>query len=325
MGENQKILQYQWFDDQVRGEKYPNATTLGRQFEVVTKTAQRAIDFMRDQLNSPLLYDPTRKGYYYTDKSFVLPASETTQEEMLAILLAQNILENSAQGFISRQIRSFGRKLFGKNGFFGVTEKRFREAFSSSWNEYAPTQGHVFKKVMKSLIENNLITITYTSPKDQIPRLRTVEPHHLQHYMGSWGLIAFCHIRNEWRWFMLSRMSDVEVNSKTFIPKPKKQWKNQLEGGFGIFQGEELIPVSLHFNAFRAPWIREQIWHKKQQLEEVGDGSLILSFPVCKFHEVKMRILQFGGDVIVLEPEELRQEVMGEAKRTCRNYEENKL
>lgn len=322
MGENQKILQYQWFDAEVRADKYPNATTLARQFEIVPKTAQRSIDFMRDQLNAPLHYNPSRKGYFYTDKTFVLPASEPTQEEMLAILLAQNILENSAEGFISRQIRSFSRKLFGKNGVFGVTEKRFREAFSSSWNEYAPTQGHVFKKVMKALLDHKYLTITYTSPKDNLPLSRTVEPHHLQHYMGSWGLIAFCHVRNEWRWFMLSRMSNVEAKSDSFAPKPRAQWKNQLERGFGIFQGEELVLVKLHFNAFRAPWIREQIWHKDQKIEEVSDGSLILSFPVCKFHEVKMRILQFGGDVMVLEPEELRQDVIAEAKRTYQNYGE---
>lgn len=322
MSENQKLLQYQWFDQQARAGKYPNATSLGCQFEIAPKTAQRSITFMRDQLNAPLLYDSSRKGFYYSDPSFALPASEPTQEEMLAILLAQNILVNSAQGVISRQIKSFGRKLFGKNGFFGVTEKRFREAFSSSWNEYAPAQGQVFKKVMNALIENSLLSFSYTSPKDQTPKLRTVEPHHLQHYMGSWRLIAFCHFRNKWLSFMLSRMSDVEVKAGTFLPKPRAQWNNQLEGGFGIFQGEKLIPVRLRFNSFRAPWIREQIWHKEQEIEEVSDGSLILSFPVCKFHEVKMRILQFGGDVEVLEPETLRQEVLDEARRTCRKYDE---
>jgi predicted DNA-binding transcriptional regulator YafY len=143
--------------------------------------------------------------------------------------------------------------------------------------------------------------------------------------MGSWGLIAFCHVRNEWRWFMLSRMSNVELKSDTFAPKPRAQWKSKLEGGFGIFQGEELILVRLHFNTFRASWIREQMWHKDQQIEEMSDGSLILSFPVCKFHEVKMRILQFGGDVMVLEPEELRKEVFSEVERTCRNYKEINL
>ena len=50
-----------------------------------------------------------------------------------------------------------------------------------------------------------------------------------------------------------------------------------------------------------------------------------MSFPVCKFHKVKMRILQFGGDVIALEPEELRQNVISESKRTCRNNDEINL
>jgi predicted DNA-binding transcriptional regulator YafY len=320
MGENQKLLQYQWFDQQVKSGKFPNAAALGRQFEVATKTGQRAIDYMRDQLNAPLQYDATQRGYFYSENHFSLPACEPTQEEMLAILLAQNILTNSAQGVISQQIKSLGRKFFGENGLFGLTEQRFREVFSSSWNEYAPAQGQVFKKVMKALIENRIVTFTYTSPRNQVARPRTIEPHHLQHYMGSWGLIAFCHLRNDWRRFMLSRMSDVGINSGTFRPKPKAQWKHALEGGFGIFQGEKLIPVRLRFSTFRAPWIREQLWHKDQHIEELSDGSLILSFPVCKFHEVQMRILQFGGDVEVLEPEELRRDVFREATATLQIY-----
>jgi predicted DNA-binding transcriptional regulator YafY len=104
-------------------------------------------------------------------------------------------------------------------------------------------------------------------------------------------------------------MKDVAIRAESFMPKPKAQWENQLEGGFGIFQGKEPKHVTLKFNAFRAPWIREQIWHPDQKLEEVGDGSVTLAFPVCHFPEVKMKILQFGADVEVLEPTELREEI----------------
>jgi predicted DNA-binding transcriptional regulator YafY len=322
MGENQRLVQFQWFNQQAQAGKFPNTTTLAEQFEITGKTAQRAISYFRDQLNAPLEYDSSRKGYYYEKDAFAaVPASEPTQEEMLAILVAQNILAASAQGVISQQIKSFGRKLFGKNGLFGVTEKRFRQVFSSSWNEYAPAQGPVFKRVMKGLVQNRLLTFTYTSPLDQIPKQRTIEPHHLQHYKGSWGLIAFCHLRREWRSFMLSRMRGVEVEAETFVPKPRVQWKNQMEGGFGIFQGGPLIPVRLHFNAFRAPWIREQVWHCDQEIEDLSDGSLILSFPVCEFYEVRMCILQFGGDVVVLEPEALKQEILKEAGLICGIYD----
>jgi predicted DNA-binding transcriptional regulator YafY len=65
MGEHLILERYQWFDKQVRADKYPNATTLSRQFEINPKTAQRNIDFMRDRLLMPLEYIPGKKGYRY--------------------------------------------------------------------------------------------------------------------------------------------------------------------------------------------------------------------------------------------------------------------
>jgi predicted DNA-binding transcriptional regulator YafY len=39
-----------WFDERVRARAYPNAAKLAERFEISTKTAQRAIEFMRDRL-----------------------------------------------------------------------------------------------------------------------------------------------------------------------------------------------------------------------------------------------------------------------------------
>ena len=48
---------------------------------------------------------------------------------------------------------------------------------------------------------------------------------------------------------------------------------------------------------------------------EQPDGCLDLTVPVADFREIKMQILQFGADVEVISPEELRQEVMAEIER----------
>lgn len=312
---HQKFLRYQWFDREVRAGKYPNARKLAEQFEIDPKTADRTITFMRDSLCAPLEYDSSRRGYYYSDATFQLPAVAATQEELLAILLAQNLLSDSADGVISKQIRTFGLKLYATTGQLGLSQERINEAFSASWNEFAPAKGAVFQLVLQALIENRLLEFIYTSPRDQTPTKRSVEPHHLQHYMGSWGMIGFCHLRKEWRKFMLSRITAVKLLSSGFTPKPREEWLNQLEGGFGIFQGKEPKRVALKFNAFRAPWIREQIWHQHQELQEEADGGVTLIFPASHFHEVKMKVLQFGADVEVLEPTELRDEVRDEIKK----------
>jgi len=49
MGIKNIYERFVWFDNQVRAQKYPNATSLAEQFEISAKTAQRDIDFMRDR------------------------------------------------------------------------------------------------------------------------------------------------------------------------------------------------------------------------------------------------------------------------------------
>ena len=152
-------------------------------------------------------------------------------------------------------------------------------------------------------------------------RDRLAEPHHLQHYMASWVLIARCRLRNDWRKLYLARMSDFSIQQESFVPRPPDQWQHLLEGAFGIFQAPETVTVALRFNPFRARWIREQHWHPDQTITHLDDGGLELSFPVADFREVKLKILQFGADVEVVAPEELRREVQEEVEKMVKLYQ----
>jgi len=320
MGDHLSLERYYWFDVQVRAKRFPNAATLAKQFEISSKTAQRSIDFMRDRIGAPLEYDPRRKGYCYSDDSFSLPSFQVSQEEVVSILLARNLLSNSPEGFISRAVHSFGRKLFTTMGRIGFTEDMLRDAFSAVWNGYSPSQASTFRAVLNALLKNRLLTCRYTSPAGGQETERTIAPHHLQHYMGSWVLIGWCRLKEDWRKFFLSRMSEPVMSSEIFIPRPKKEWMPLIHTSFGIFQGGEPIPVILKFNAFRAPWIREQIWHPEQKMEPLPDGGLRLTLPVADLREIKLRVLQFGADVEVIEPDELRSEIRKEITKMMKIY-----
>ena len=52
--------------DLLSAGRYPNCSLLAREFEVSTKTVQRDVDFMRDQLVLPIEYDRARHGFAYT-------------------------------------------------------------------------------------------------------------------------------------------------------------------------------------------------------------------------------------------------------------------
>lgn len=309
-----------WFDHQVRSGTFPNASRLAEHFELSNKTAQRNIDFMRDRLAAPLEYNATKRGYYYADQTFELPHFQATQEEVLSILIARSLLSNTAGGIISHSIHQFGKKLFATTGDFGLTESRMDEAFSATWTGYSPTHSETFRLVADALLKRRVLRFAYTSPGTDGKSERQVEPYHLQHYMASWVLTAWCRLRGEWRKFLLARIDDLSVLDESFKSRPKNEWNHLIDDAFGIFQSDVNTQVTLRFTSFRSRWIREQIWHPKQTLKELADGSLELSFPVADFREVKLKILQFGADVEVVEPETLRREVAEEIRKMAAVY-----
>lgn len=301
-----------WFDGRLKGRHFPNASHLALEFEISRKTAQRDITRLRDRLLAPIAYAPSHKGYYYTDEGFKLPGLPATQEELLAVLVARRLLATTAGGFLGEAIRAFSLKLRDAAAAIGLDDTRLGEAFSASWHGFSPASDNIFNAIVRALIEHCVVEIAYHSPGSSQTTRRLIEPHHLQHYMASWVLTAWCRLRQDWRKFYLSRIEILDVCVETFPVRPRKQWAPMLDTAFGIFQGPATIPVTLRFTPFRARWVREQLWHPAQQVRSTADGGLELSFPVADFREVKMMILQFGADVQVLAPEALREEIRAE-------------
>lgn len=321
MASHPLIDRLKWFEAEIKRDKFPNATLLSEKFEVSRKTAQRDISKVKEEYNAPLQYDKSKKGYFYSNPKFTLfNLNNITQEEILAILLAKNLLSSSAGGLISQLISEFGKKLFIQMGNIGLSENTLDESFSATWHGYSPSSSDVFRIVSDSLINSKLLYFSYSSPIKNKKTERTVEPHHLQHYMGSWVLIAFCRERDEWRKFHLSRMSNIKTNDKIFVKRPKKEWECHILKDFGIFFGKHQEIVTLRFNPFRARWIKDEFWHPAQTIKELEDGSLDLSFPVADLREVKLKTMQYGADVEVMQPESLKTLIKDELLKMNRLY-----
>ena len=320
MVEHLVFERYAWFDEQIQANRYPNAGTLARQFEICQRTAQRTIEKMRDRLGAPLEYDSARKGYYYPESSFTLPKLLVSQNELLAILLARNLLSQSAGGIISESIASFGKKLLGQTGEFGLGEEQLRDSFSAIWNSYSPADAQTFQTLATALLQAQQIWFRYYSPANDQWNERIADPYHLQHYNGTWVLLAWCHLRQHWRKFNLSRMDSLSLTGQTFTARTKNDWLHLLQGAFGIFQGGELIPVILRFSPHRARWVSRELWHPQQEVTSAPDGSLHIRLLVTDFREIKLKIMQYGADVEVLEPDALRAEIRDEIARMVDLY-----
>ena len=139
--------------------------------------------------------------------------------------------------------------------------------------------------------------------------------------MGNWHLIAYCALRSHLRTFALSRIKNYEaLGSEIVLPGGFPPVKEYLRRNFGIFYGGETMEVILAFSPEVAGFVKEQIWHKRQKVDDGGNGGIILKLPVSDLREIKREVLKFGADVEVLSPKVLRDEVKAEIEKMRRIY-----
>ena len=320
MGTKNIYERFIWFDDRVRGQKYPNATALAEKFELSTKTAQRDIDFMRDRLLCPLDYDSSQKGYYYNDDTFSLPMIYLSSEELSSLLIARKMLRDISGGFIGDEISSIVDKITNVLSKHIATGDKIDDAFSFQLIEYSPAPEQVFKAILEGCLKKRCLSFTYYSPATEEKSGRVVEPYHLFNYMGTWHTIGYCHLRKGIRDFALSRISEAKVLTESFKIPDDFEFKKYFLSTFGLYKGKSTKEVTLRFTPEKSKWIKDQIWHKDQKARYLKDGSLELSFPVSDFSEITREILKHGDAVEVIKPKTLRDLIKAEAEKIVKIY-----
>ena len=320
MGSKNVYERFIWFDNRVKQKKYPNTTTLSKQFEVSIKTAQRDIDFMRDRLNCPLFYDPGRKGYFYKDDTFSLPLIYLSSEELSSLLIARKFLQDISERHIGDELSSVIQKITAILKKHMVEENLIDDTLSFQLIQYSTAPEEIFKGVLEGCLQRKSLHFKYYSPAYEDATVRTVDPYHLLNYMGTWHLIAYCHTKKNLRNFVVGRMIDLKVLDTTFSIPKEFHIKEYLQSAFGIYKGKSINQVTLRFSPLKSKWIAGQIWHKDQKVKCLKDGSLELTFPVANFAEISMEILKHGAGVEVIKPKALRDIIKEEAKKIAKIY-----
>ena len=92
-----------------------------------------------------------------------------------------------------------------------------------------------------------------------------------------------------------------------------------MRSSFGVFVGEP-TKVKVRFSAEIAGYIKEKIWHESQQLLEQRDGSVIFEAEVAGTKEIKLWIMSWGSQALVLEPESLQEKIRSESAKMVEKY-----
>ena len=120
-------------------------------------------------------------------------------------------------------------------------------------------------------------------------------------------LIAWCGEAKDIRTFTLANIKEISLTDEFFERQNGFDLQTYSERSFGVFQ-DEPVKVRWKFKASIADDVREHMFHPTQTIEELEDGSVIVSFTAAGLHEMCWHLFTWGDDVEVLEPSKLKDQ-----------------
>ncbi len=145
---------------------------------------------------------------------------------------------------------------------------------------------------------------------------RVVHPCKLVHTPISWYLIAWCEkLQSYWK-FKVARISEVTPMKDKFRRRDDFDLGKIIGDAWWIWSEPDKKPldVKILFMDDAAQAIREYKFHKSQKLESVPGGTLA-TWRLSSLDEFACWLLQWLGNIKIIEPEKLKNMVSEKIKR----------
>ena len=278
---------------------------------------KRDIEYMRDYMNAPIVYDRGANCYAYKPNApgFELPGLWFNTSELYALLTIEQLLASVQPGFLSHSIGPLKARihtLLQQSGHSADTvAARVKLIAVAQRAQNEERFGHIAAAVL----QQRVLHIDYHSREKNEITQRRVHPCLLLHYRSNWYLIAYCELKQALRSFSLDRITNPVKIDEPVRQIDDKQVQRYLHASFGIFAGEAKAWAVLRFSARAARWVADEQWHP-DQIGQWRGAEYELQLPYSDTRELLMEILKYGPEVEVLAPAELRAEV-GERLRVA--------
>lgn len=293
-----------FIDREIASGKYPNTRTLAETYETSIPTISRDIVYMKDMLNAPIEYDFKHKGYYYSEKTFRLPAAFTSADDMLALGMAKTLLSlyrnTPIYSAANQLMESITAPLGDADNSRWYKERIVVPAIPAV--QFSPD---IWNTICEALQKNRVLKFQYRSTWTSGYTPRHVRPYQLLFDNGAWYLYAYSKEGKGIRMYSLSRIKNISLEDETFRFSAAADYRLRVDGSyFGAYSTEKKYRFRIAFYNDGAMRIKERLWAADQRIKETCDG-VILSFTSSQYGKVLELVLANGRDALPLEPKEL--------------------
>ncbi len=284
-------------------KKQVQAADLADLFEVSVRTIYRDIDTI-SRAGIPIVTSQGAGGGISVMETYRLEREWLKEEELFAIASAlqsiSSMYEPASHSAAYQKIKHLIPDQAAE-AFKRETEKWFIDM--TAWGQ-TEDQKALRENISDAIDRSSTISFTYTNANGET-LLRETEPYTLVCKAGRWYLYAYCLVRNDFRFFKLSRIKDMTVLHQSFMRKDIQL--ETLPWDVNWYRKDRLTELVILVQPGARQRISEWFGHDSLQFDENEACRAVISLPEDQW--LIGFLLQFGKDIEVLEPLHIREKV----------------
>ena len=278
------------------------APKLAEHFEVSVRTIYRDIDIL-SSAGIPIYASQGKGGGIFIKENFVLNRSILSDEEQQQILVALQsvrVIEEESTSVLLSKL----------NSVFQKQNTNWFEFDFSSWTK-SGARKEIFHILQSSIFKNKKVSFDYYNGNGEAIK-RIVEPLKLIFKSYDWYLYGFCSMRNDYRFFKLTRIRNLEMTHEEYTRTiPNEIFKRSEK--FEI----EMVQVTLLFDKSMITEVYEKF---DEEITKMNDGKLLVQTLIPNNKLLFNYILSCGDKVEVISPQEIRDVIIGQAMNIITKY-----
>ena len=278
------------------------APELADYFEVSVRTIYRDIDIL-SSAGIPVYATRGKGGGISIQDNFVLKKSILSEQEQTQILMALQgirIVEDE-----------YTRTLLSKlSSVFQKQNVNWLEIDFSSWTKSGAGKDN-FQKLQSAIFKSKIVAFHYYSGKGEVIK-RVVEPLKLVFKSTDWYLYGYCSTRNDFRFFKLTRIRNLEITNDEYVRSiPEQIFLEEEKFEMETVKVTLLVDKSMSF----------RVYDKfDDEVTKNQDGSLLVETVMPNNELLISHILSWGDKVEVISPQNIRNKISERAKKIYENY-----
>lgn len=283
-------------------KKMVTAGELAEHFNVSVRTIYRDIDILSAN-GIPVYCSQGKGGGISILDNYVIDKAMLSDDEQKQVLLSLQSVNATGQIDVEDSLIKL-RNVFKKNNTDWI------EIDFSNW-EQSDNEKEIFESIKYSIINCRVIECSYFNTKGEISK-RKIEPYKLVFKGYQWYVYGFCLMRNDFRFFKLTRIDDLTVLNETFSRKEGISVNTKYN-----IDNDEIIKVKLKINSRMAARVYDEFRKGKITLK---NNYFIVEADIPKNEYLYTYFLAYGTDLEVIEPIEVRREMKRILEKIINKY-----